>query len=175
MPKRPLVIGAAALTALALAACGGSGASGVEQAPSGGATQASLPSQPKVPPQLAKKPVVVVPNGPAGRTLVIKDLITGTGATAKPGDTLTVNYVGVLYKTGKEFDSSWSRNQPFTTVLKSGPGGVITGWVQGLTGMKVGGRRELIIPPSLAYGKTASGSIPANSTLIFVIDLLAVH
>jgi peptidylprolyl isomerase len=175
MTKRPLLIGTALLSSLALAACGGSSASGIVQAPSGGSTQAALPSQPKVPPQLAQKPVVVVPKGPAPRTLVIKDLITGTGATAKPGNTVTVNYVGVLYNGGKEFDSSWSRNQPFTTVLKSGVGGVITGWVKGLTGMKVGGRRELIIPPSLAYGKTASGTIPANSTLIFVIDLLKVQ
>jgi peptidylprolyl isomerase len=176
MPKRPLMIGAAALSALALAACGSSsGTSGIQTAPSAGATEAALPSQPKVPPQLAKEPVITVPKTAAPTHLVTKDLIVGTGATAHPGDTLTVNYVGALYKTGKTFDSSWSRNQPFTTVLKSGTGGVIPGWVQGLAGMKVGGRRELIIPPSLAYKNQAQGTIPANSTLIFVVDLLAVH
>ncbi len=102
-----------------------------------------------------------------------KDLITGTGKTATNGSTITVNYVGVLYKTGKQFDASWSRGQPFTIPLSAGQ--VIPGWVQGIQGMKVGGRRELIIPPSLGYGaKGAGASIPPNSTLIFVVDLLSV-
>jgi peptidylprolyl isomerase len=112
-----------------------------------------------------------VPTGPPPKTLQTKDLITGTGKTATPGSTITVNYVGVLYKGGKEFDSSWKRNQPFTTPLATG---VIQGWSQGIPGMKVGGRRELIIPPSLAYGKTAQQGIPANSTLIFIVDLRSV-
>jgi peptidylprolyl isomerase len=87
---------------------------------------------------------------------------------------VTVNYVGVLCKTGKEFDSSWKRNQPFTTQLVTGPSGVIAGWVQGIPGMRVGGRRELIIPPSLAYRNAAQPGIPPNSTLAFVVDLLSV-
>ena len=96
----------------------------------------------------------------------------GTGATASAGKTITVNYVGVLYKTGKEFDASWGK-QPFTTALSSGS--VIPGWVQGLSGMKVGGRRELIIPPSLGYGKSGQPpTIPANATLAFVVDLLSI-
>jgi peptidylprolyl isomerase len=104
---------------------------------------------------------------------VTKDLITGTGAVAKEGSNVTVNYVGVLYKTGKEFDSSWSRKQTFSTPLASGS--VIPGWVQGIAGMKVGGRRELIIPPSLGYGKAGSPpTIPPNATLVFVVDLLGV-
>ena len=95
----------------------------------------------------------------------------GTGATAEAGDTVTVNYVGALYKNGKMFDSSWKRHQ---TSRRRSAGSVIPGWVQGIPGMKVGGRRELIIPPSLAYGKAGSPpTIPANSTLIFVVDLLA--
>jgi FKBP-type peptidyl-prolyl cis-trans isomerase len=103
----------------------------------------------------------------------VKDLIKGTGKTATTGSTITVNYVGVLYKGGKEFDSSWKRNQPFTTALSSG--NVIDGWVKGIAGMKVGGRRELIIPPALGYGKSGSPpTIPGNSTLIFVVDLLSV-
>jgi peptidylprolyl isomerase len=97
----------------------------------------------------------------------------GTGQAASAGQTITVNYVGVIYKTGKQFDSSWQRNQPFTTPLS--PGSVIPGWVQGLSGMKVGGRRELIIPPNLAYGtKGSPPTIPPNSTLVFVVDLLSV-
>ena len=105
---------------------------------------------------------------------MVKDLVQGTGATATQGKSVTVNYVGVLYKGGKEFDSSWSRNQPFTTSLAAGS--VINGWVQGIQGMKVGGRRELIIPPSLGYGKAGSPpTIPPNSTLVFVVDLLSVQ
>jgi peptidylprolyl isomerase len=127
----------------------------------------------KPPPQLAKEPKVAVPKTAAPKNLVTKDLITGTGKTATSGSTVTVNYVGVLYNTGKQFDASWSHGQPFTTPLAKGQ--VIDGWVQGIPGMKVGGRRELIIPPSLAYGsKGAGASIPPNSPLIFVVDLLSV-
>jgi peptidylprolyl isomerase len=164
---------AALAIALGVAACGGSKAPGIVTAPSGGLTQASIPTTPKPPPQLSKKPVVQVPSGPAPTHLVTKDLIPGTGQAASAGQTITVNYVGVIYKTGKQFDSSWQRNQPFTTPLS--PGSVIPGWVQGLSGMKVGGRRELIIPPNLAYGtKGSPPTIPPNSTLGFVVDLLSV-
>ncbi|MGZ4237657.1 MAG: FKBP-type peptidyl-prolyl cis-trans isomerase [Solirubrobacteraceae bacterium] len=165
----------ALVIAAGVTACGSSSkAPGVEQAPSGGATQASIPTTPKPPPALSKKPVVTVPKTAPPTKLVTKDLVQGTGQAASQGKTVTVNYVGVLYKTGKEFDSSWSRNQPFTTALS--PGSVISGWVQGLNGMKVGGRRELIIPPSLGYGKAGSPpTIPPNSTLVFVVDLLSVQ
>jgi FKBP-type peptidyl-prolyl cis-trans isomerase len=173
--KRTLGTSLALVLVAGVSACGSSSkAPGVEQAPSGGATQASVATTPKPPPALAKKPVVTVPKGAPPTKLVTKDLVQGTGATASQGKTVTVNYVGVLYKNGKEFDSSWSRNQPFTTALSSGS--VISGWVQGLSGMKVGGRRELIIPPSLGYGKAGSPpTIPANSTLVFVVDLLSVQ
>jgi peptidylprolyl isomerase len=172
--RKPLrVIAPLAVLAVALAGCGSSTAPGVQQAPSAGSTQASVPTTPKPAPAIAKKPTVTVPTGPAPTSLVKKDLVVGTGQTAQAGQTVTVNYVGVLYKNGKEFDSSWSRNQPFTTQLTTG--NVIPGWVQGIPGMKVGGRRELIIPPNLAYGKQGSGStIPPNSTLVFVVDLLSV-
>jgi peptidylprolyl isomerase len=165
---------AAATAALVLAACGSSSkAPGVQLVPSTGATQAAVPTTPKVPADLSTKPVVTVPSGPAPAKLTTKDLITGTGKTAQAGSTVTVNYVGVLYKTGKEFDSSWKRNQPFTTALSTSS--VIPGWVQGIAGMKVGGRRELIIPPSLGYGTAGSPpTIPGNSTLVFVVDLLSV-
>lgn len=122
---------------------------------------------------LASKPTVTVPSGAAPTKLVTKEIIVGTGPEAKAGDSVTVNYVGVLYKGGKEFDSSWKRNEPFTFVL--GKGQVIPGWDQGVAGMKVGGRRELIIPAELAYGKTGSPpTIPPNSPLVFVVDLLGV-
>ena len=170
----PVLAVAASVLAIGLAACGSSSkAPGVALAPSSGATQAAVTTTPKPPPALAKKPVVTVPTGPAPTTLVTKDLVTGTGQTAKAGDTVTVNYVGVLYKTGKEFDSSWSRNQPFTTALSTGS--VIPGWVQGIPGIKVGGRRELVIPANLAYGKAGSPpTIPPNSPLVFVVDLLSI-
>jgi peptidylprolyl isomerase len=122
---------------------------------------------------LAAKPTVTPPSGAAPSTLVVKELIKGTGPEAKAGDSVTVNYVGVLYHGGKEFDSSWKRSEPFAFAL--GKGQVIKGWDQGVAGMKVGGRRELIIPSELAYGKTGSPPvIPANAPLVFVVDLLAV-
>jgi FKBP-type peptidyl-prolyl cis-trans isomerase len=173
MIKRLSIICGLVLLSAALAACGSSKAPGVVQAPAGGETVASVPTTPKPPPQLATKPTVVVPSGAPPSHLVTRDLIPGTGQTVSSGQTVTVNYVGVLYKNGKEFDSSWKRNQPLTTALT--PGGIIPGWVQGIPGMKVGGRRELIIPPSLGYGKTGSPpTIPPNSTLVFVVDLLSV-
>jgi peptidylprolyl isomerase len=121
---------------------------------------------------LEAKPKVVPPKGPPPKHLVKKELIPGTGAEAKAGDKVTVQYVGVGYKSGTEFDSSWSRNEPLLFPL--GKGKVIKGWDQGVEGMKVGGRRELIIPPNLAYGSAGSGIIAPNATLVFVIDLLAV-
>jgi FKBP-type peptidyl-prolyl cis-trans isomerase len=173
MRNRVLTIVGALLAALAVAACGGSTAPGVQLAPSAGATEASVPTTPTPPPQLKTKPTVTVPSNCASTALIKKDLIPGTGQTVQAGQTVTVNYVGVLCKTGKEFDSSWKRNQPFTTALTAGS--VIPGWVQGIPGMKVGGRRELIIPSNLAYGKTGSPpTIPPNSPLVFVVDLLSV-
>jgi peptidylprolyl isomerase len=122
---------------------------------------------------LSKEPTVTVPKGPAPTKLETKELIAGTGAEAKAGDSITVNYVGVLYKNGKEFNASWETKEPFTFTL--GKGEVIPGWDQGIQGMKVGGRRELIIPSALAYGpKGSPPKIPANAPLVFVVDLLGV-
>jgi peptidylprolyl isomerase len=121
---------------------------------------------------LSKKPAIEAHRGPAPKRLVVKDIIRGTGSRAKNGDVLTVNYVGVLYGNNKIFDSSWHRRAPFTFPL--GQGEVIEGWERGIVGMRVGGRRELIIPAALAYGSKGSPpTIPPNSTLIFVVDLLA--
>jgi peptidylprolyl isomerase len=122
---------------------------------------------------LSKDPTVSVPSGAAPAKLVTKDIVKGTGPEAKSGGAVTVNYVGALLKGGKVFDASWKRNEPFKFTL--GQGAVIKGWDQGVAGMKVGGRRELIIPASLAYGaKGAGSSIPPNSSLVFVVDLLGV-
>ncbi|HEY8082933.1 MAG TPA: FKBP-type peptidyl-prolyl cis-trans isomerase [Solirubrobacterales bacterium] len=118
------------------------------------------------------KPTVEVPDGAPPKELVEQDLVEGTGPEAKSGDEVTVQYVGVGFESGEEFDASWG-GEPFPFTL--GTGGVIAGWDQGVEGMKVGGRRELIIPPDLAYGP--EGRPPAigpNETLIFVIDLLEV-
>lgn len=120
------------------------------------------------------KPKVTVPTGAPPKKLEVKELEEGSGAEAKSGDKVTVQYVGVDFKNGEEFDSSWSRNEPFPFTL--GAGEVIPGWDQGVEGMKVGGRRELIIPPELAYGEAgAPPAIGPNETLVFVIDLLEVN
>ncbi|MDP1629654.1 MAG: FKBP-type peptidyl-prolyl cis-trans isomerase [bacterium] len=104
--------------------------------------------------------------------LQIKDIITGSGAEAKNGDLLTVNYVGALLD-GVKFDSSYDRNQPFQFTL--GAGQVIKGWDLGVLGMKVGGKRKLVIPSEFGYGSQAVGTIPPNSTLIFEVELLEVR
>jgi peptidylprolyl isomerase len=169
MTKRILVISSSAALAVGVAACGSSSkAPGVQLAPSGGSTAATV-TTPKVPPALSKQPVVNVPKGPPPTHVVTRDLVPGTGQMLQAGQTVTVNYVGVLYKNGKQFDSSWSRGQTATFPLS----GLIKGWSQGMVGMRVGGRRELVIPPAEAYGKTARPGIPPNSTLVFVVDLLS--
>jgi peptidylprolyl isomerase len=122
---------------------------------------------------LSKEPTVTPPSGPPPTKLETKELIVGTGAEAKAGDSVTVNYVGVLYKNGKKFNASWETGKPFTFTL--GKGEVIKGWDQGIPGMKVGGRRELIIPAPLAYGAAGQPpTIPKNEALVFVVDLLGV-
>ena len=113
------------------------------------------------------KPDIDAPEGPAPADLVIRDLIVGDGAEAKPGDTVTVHYVGVEYETGEQFDASWDRGEPIEFPLR----GLIAGWQEGIPGMKVGGRRQLIIPPALAYGESGGHRL-SGKTLIFVIDLL---
>jgi peptidylprolyl isomerase len=156
---------------LAIAGCGGGGSSGssTESTESSSSTSAESPSGSK-----KTKPKVTVPTGAPPKKLVVKDIEKGSGPTAEAGDEVTVQYVGVNYKNGKEFDSSWSRNEPFPFQL--GAGQVIPGWDQGVEGMKVGGRRELIIPPGLAYGATPpTPAIAPNETLVFVIDLLGVE
>jgi peptidylprolyl isomerase len=172
-------VGVAALAAAGLiAGCGGSGSSstigvGNENTSDQALVKAGEAKEVKTPTTgpLATEPKVTPPTGPAPSELEKKDLIVGTGKQAYAGDTVTVNYVGVLYEGGKEFDASWKRKEPFQ--FKLGSGQVIPGWDQGVRGMKVGGRRELVIPAELAYGKTGSPpTIPPNAPLVFVIDLL---
>jgi len=183
LPIRRLILPAVVLSSLALAACGSSNddsSSAATPAPTtAAATPADTPTETATPTAsadasgTAKKPVVHVPHGKPPTHLVIKDLKKGTGPKAKVGDNVTVQYVGVLYSNGKQFDASWDRGQPFSFPL--GGGQVIPGWDKGVVGMRVGGRRELIIPPDDGYGEQgAAGTIPPNATLIFVVDLLGV-
>jgi peptidylprolyl isomerase len=121
----------------------------------------------------ATKPTVKVPDGPPPTQLKVQDLVVGKGAEAKPGQTVTVQYVGVAYSDKKQFDASWDTGQPFPFSL--GAGKVIKGWDQGVAGMHVGGRRQLIIPPDLAYGPEGYPPvIKPNETLVFVVDLVSV-
>jgi peptidylprolyl isomerase len=116
------------------------------------------------------KPEIDFYDGPEPTELVIRDIEIGTGAEAQPGSTVDVHYLGVDFESGEEFDSSWSRNQSIDFPLNN----LIKGWQEGIPGMKVGGRRELICPPHLAYGPAGGGHRLSGRTLIFVIDLLGV-
>lgn len=106
-------------------------------------------------------------DAPAG--LVIKDLIVGDGAEAAPGATVDVHYVGVEFESGEQFDASWDRGESINFPLS----GLIAGWQEGIPGMKVGGRRQLVIPPALAYGESGGHRL-SGKTLVFIIDLLGV-
>jgi peptidylprolyl isomerase len=118
------------------------------------------------------KPEVDFPGGEPPAALEVTDIWEGTGAEAKAGDTVEVHYVGVSFSTGEQFDASWDRGSPLQ--FRLGVGQVIQGWDQGVQGMKVGGRRQLIIPPGLAYGdRGAPGAIAPGETLIFVCDLVS--
>lgn len=117
---------------------------------------------------MSDKPEVEFPEGPAPTELEITDLIIGDGAEAVAGGMVDVHYVGVEYETGEEFDSSWDRGQSANFPL----GALIQGWQEGIPGMKVGGRRRLVVPPELAYGPAGGGHRLSGKTLIFIIDLL---
>ncbi|MFG3044629.1 FKBP-type peptidyl-prolyl cis-trans isomerase [Streptomyces sp. NPDC048202] len=120
------------------------------------------------------KPEVDVPEGEAPVELTVRDLVVGDGAEVKPGMVVRVHYVGVNFASGKEFDSSWDRGEPYKFAL--GGGKVIKGWDRGVRGMRVGGRREIVVPPRLGYGnQSPSPLIPPGSTLVFVVDLVDVY
>ena len=184
---RRRTVGTAAVALLGVAAllggCGGSSSSSAASAaPStaastAAATPAGVPSlvPGPVPPvtnatDLTKPPVIGKGTGTPPTQLTGADLVTGSGAVATATSKVTVQYVGALYSDGSVFDSSWQRGAPAQFSLEQ----VVTGFQGGIVGMKVGGRREIVIPPSLGYGSQANGPIPANSTLVFVVDLLTV-
>jgi len=114
------------------------------------------------------KPEVDFPGGEPPTTLVPTDVIVGDGTEALPGGEVLVHYLGVDFETGEEFDSSWNRGEPIRFPLR----GLIQGWQDGIPGMRVGGRRQLVIPPELAYGPAGAGHRLSGRTLVFVIDLL---
>jgi peptidylprolyl isomerase len=168
-PVRRLILIAGACLALALAGCGSD-----DSSTSSSAAEEGTAAEQTEAPKKKTKPQVKTPKGAPPKQLVINDLEEGSGAAAKAGDEVSVQYVGVNFKTGKEFDSSWSRGEPIAFPLGSGM--VIPGWEEGLVGMKVGGRRELVIPPELGYGSAGSPpAIPPNETLVFVVDLEAIN
>ena len=153
----------AAVLALLAVSCQAAGGSG------GGGAAAPSPDQ-----DLGTKPQFEVPTDkPPPSELTIEDLVPGDGPEARTGDTVTVHYVGKVWSSGQEFDSSWGR-EPFQFTI--GRGQVIAGWDQGIVGMHVGGRRKLVIPPDLAYGERgAPPAIGPGETLVFVVDLLSVN
>jgi peptidylprolyl isomerase len=162
LARRLTLLALACAAVLALAGCGSDSEEPASSTPAAASTPAPT------------KPEVTVPKGRAPKKLVVKDLKEGTGATAEPGTTVSVQYVGVSYLNGRQFDASWDRGEPFSFQL--GAGSVIQGWDKGVAGMKVGGRRQLVIPPKLAYGPQGSPpTIGPNETLVFVIDLLSVQ
>jgi peptidylprolyl isomerase len=172
MTRLPLLL-ACLLIVLFAAACGDDAekeaaapAVAATPAPTGAADLAANIST-----DLKAKPEVAKPSGAPAADLQQEDIVRGTGKAAKPGDTVSVQYVGNSWSTGTQFDASWDRGtEPFTFPL--GAGQVIPGWDQGVAGMKVGGRRLLVIPPDLAYGdQSPSPDIGPNETLIFVVDL----
>ncbi|WP_338703300.1 FKBP-type peptidyl-prolyl cis-trans isomerase [Streptomyces sp. Q6] len=119
------------------------------------------------------KPTVEVPEGDAPTELSFRDLVEGEGPEARPGRVVQIHYVGVTFASGREFDSSWEQGRPFKFAV--GGGKAIKGMDRGVRGMKVGGRREIVVPPRLGYGKQSpSSSIPPGSTLVFVVDLVTV-
>ena len=185
---------------LALTGCGGGddptvggGQAGAPQTPAAPFTEPPPPSEASLqgcvnaPPtgpvptgattELTQKPQISRSSEPPPCDLQVTDIVPGsTGQEAKTGDQLTVKYVGALYENGKEFDSSWSRGPQETFDFPLGGGQVIDGWDQGLIGMKVGGRRKLVIPPEQAYGPSGRPPvIPPNATLVFVVDLVKIN
>jgi peptidylprolyl isomerase len=184
MPRmlRPVLALLAVAAVLAITACGddddsGGGGSGGDDAArqdTGTQTEPSPADAQEALEDTSTKPVIPKPTGSPPRKLVKEDIVKGKGPGAERGDTVVVNYVGMNFSNGQEFDASWDTGAPFPVQL--GTGGVIAGWEKGLIGIKEGGRRKLVIPPELGYG--AQGfppSIPPNETLVFVIDAVSIE
>ena len=174
MKLRLLIVAALAALALGLAACGDDDddstvddATTEASAPAGGGDSGGSADNT----DLSKKPVIETTGDESPGALVVNDIVEGEGPEAKSGDKISVQYVGALYSDGTEFDASWDRGEAFDLTL--GAGEVIPGWDQGIVGMKPGGRRELVIPPDLAYGPAGQPpTIPPDATLVFIVDLL---
>jgi len=170
----------AVVLATGLSACGGDDDSAgskpetaASQPDTGTATEPTPAEAEEALKDTSQKPVIPKPTGSPPRRLVVEDIVKGKGKAAKKGDTVIVNYVGMNFSNGQEFDASWDRGQPFPVQL--GTGGVIQGWEQGLIGIRQGGRRKLTIPPELGYGPQGQPpAIPPNETLIFVVDAVSV-
>jgi len=174
---RHLLLALLAALALSLAACGddeedtGSAATGTQSAETETETEATAAEPPaEISTDLEERPVIAQPSGDPPTELQKEDVVKGKGTIAKDGDNVTVQYVGVNWSNGAEFDASWNRGEPFTFTL--GAQQVIPGWDEGVAGMKEGGRRKLVIPPDMGYGQQGSPpTIPPNETLVFVVDL----
>ncbi len=160
LKKKIAVLIVALLSISILTACGGS----KEVSTTTGATN------PTVTANAGQEPTIGAPTGAPPTTLLTTDIIIGTGTEAIATSTLTVQYTLMAWSTGKVVESSWSGGQPATFPLS----GVIQGWQQGIPGMKVGGRRLLVIPPDLGYGAAGGGPIGPNETLIFVVDVVGI-
>ena len=178
MLPRLLIVAALAALTLGLAACGDDD----DSSPDDGATteataEADAPAEADPASadntNLKQKPVVTTTGDESPGALVVEDIVVGKGPEAETGDDVSMQYVGTLYSDGTQFDASWDTGQPFD--FKLGAGEVIPGWDQGIVGMKVGGRREMVIPPDLAYGAAGQPpTIPPDATLVFIVDLLDV-
>jgi peptidylprolyl isomerase len=170
LPARSVLTAAAVALALALAGCGSDDESAASRAATPAPTATAAPDQTDV----SVKPVVPKPAGDPPAELVKRDIVKGKGRAARRGDQVTVQYVGVSWSTGEQFDASWDSGQAFPFEL--GAGNVIAGWDQGVRGMKVGGRRELVIPPAKAYGDTGSPpAIAPGETLVFIVDVVDIQ
>ena len=177
---RRLLTAALLCCALAVSACGGSDeeeAAAPAETPA--ATEAATPPgvdaiAAAIGNDLSSKPEFPAPEGDPPTELVVEDIVEGTGRPARPGDQVTVQYVGASWSTGEEFDASWDTGQALTFPL--GQQAVISGWDEGVAGMRPGGRRLLVIPPDLGYGAqgAGNGAIAPNETLVFVVDLVRV-
>jgi peptidylprolyl isomerase len=171
--SRLTAILASLIAALALVACGDDGEDDSPSGPASDTTTQQTAAQPDLA-DTSAKPVVPKPAGSPPRRLEKEDIVKGKGPPAKAGDSVTMQYVGIAFSTGEQFDASWDNGAPFGP-FQLGSGQVIEGWDRGIVGMRKGGRRELTIPPELAYGSQGQGPIGPNETLIFVVDLLAIQ
>jgi peptidylprolyl isomerase len=167
-----LIASALALTA----ACSSSAKSSTSTSPTTAASAAAASAGGTAPPvayatDLKSAPVISAGAGTPPSALVTRDLVVGTGAVATMSSTVNVQYVGANYADGKVFDSSWQRGQPAAFPMSQ----VVPGFAQGINGMHVGGRREIVIPPALGYGASGNGPVGPNETLVFVVDLVSLQ